>query len=171
MNPPQVYFWTVMLEKTLESPLDCKEIKPVHPKENQSWIFIGRTDAEAETLILWPPHEKSWLTGKDPNARKDWRLEEKGMTEDEIIGWHHQLNGHEFEQLQELVMDREVWRSAVHGLANSLTWLSNWTEHLSKTENRYMIWAKRANGRFHFKRITMVALLMIKGKGRHREIS
>ena len=90
-------FWTVVLEKTLENPLDCKEIQPVHPKRNQSWIFIGRTDAEAETPILWPPDAKSWLIGKDPDAGKDWRQEEKGMTEDEMFGWHHQLNGHEFE--------------------------------------------------------------------------
>ena len=91
-------FLTVVLENTLESPLDFKEIKPVHPKGNQSWIFIGRTDAEAETPILWPPDVKNWLTGKDPDAGKDWRQEEKGMTEDEMVGWHHQLDGHEFEQ-------------------------------------------------------------------------
>ena len=90
-------FWTAVLEKTLESPLDCKEIEPVHPKGNQSWIFIGSTDAEAETPILWPPDVKNWLTGKDPDAGKDWRQEEKGTTEDEMVGWHHQLNGHEFE--------------------------------------------------------------------------
>ena len=90
-------FWTVVL-KTLESPLDCKEIQPVTPKGNQSWIFIGRTDVEAETPILWPPDVKNWLTGKDPDARKDWRWEEKGTTEDEMVGWHHQLSGHEFEQ-------------------------------------------------------------------------
>ena len=82
-------FWTVVLEKTLESPLDCKETPPVHPKENQSWIFIGGIDVEAETPILWPPDEKSWLTGKDPDAGKDWRQEEKGTTEDEKVGWHH----------------------------------------------------------------------------------
>ena len=87
-------FWTVVLEKPLESPLDCKEIKPVHPKADQSWVFIGRTDAEAETLILWPPDVKSWLIGKDPDAGKDWRQEEKGTTEDETVGWHHWLNGH-----------------------------------------------------------------------------
>ena len=91
-------FCTVVLEKTLESPLDCKEIQPVHPKANQSWIFIGRTDVEAEAPILWPPDAKNWLTGKDPDAGQDWRQEEKGMTEDEMIGWHHQLDGHEFEQ-------------------------------------------------------------------------
>ena len=90
-------FWTVMLEKTLESPLGWKEIQPVHPKGNQSRIFIGRTDAEAETTIFWPPASKNWLIGKDPDAGQDLR-EEKGVTEDEIAGWHHQLNGQEFEQ-------------------------------------------------------------------------
>ena len=85
------------LEKTLESPLDCKEIQPVNPKENQSWIFIERTDAKAETPILWPPDVTNWLTRKDPDAGKDWRQEEKGMTEDEVVGWHHCLDGHEFE--------------------------------------------------------------------------
>ena len=91
-------FWTMVLEKTVESPLDWKEIKSVHPKGNQSWIFIERTDAEAETPILWPPDAKKWLIGKDTHAGKDWRQEEKGTTEDEMVGWHHQLNGHEFEQ-------------------------------------------------------------------------
>ena len=91
-------FWTVVLEMTFESPLDCKEIKPIHPKGDQSWVFIGRTDAEAEALILWPPHAKSWFIGKDPNAGKDWGQEEKGTTEDELIGWHHWLDGHELEK-------------------------------------------------------------------------
>ena len=91
-------FWSVVLEKTLESPLDCTEIKPVNPKGNQHWIFIGRTDAEAETPILWSPDAKNWLTGKDPDAGKDWRQEDKGTTEDEMVRWHHWLNGHEFEQ-------------------------------------------------------------------------
>ena len=91
-------FWTVVLEKTLESPLDCKEIQPVHPKGNQSWICIGRTDVEAETPVLWPPDAKNWLTEKDPDAGKDGRWEEKGMTEDEMVEWHHWLNGHELEQ-------------------------------------------------------------------------
>ena len=89
-----------MLEKTLESPLACKEIKPVNPKGNQTWIFIGRTDTEAEAPMLWPPDVKSRLIGKDPDAGKDWRQEEKGTTEDEMVGWHHWLNGHEFEQAQ-----------------------------------------------------------------------
>ena len=94
--PKNGCFWTVVLEKTLESPLDCKEIQPVHPKGSQSWIFIGRTDAEAETPILWPPDVKNWLIGKDPDAGKDWSQEEKGTTEDEMVGWHHWLSGHEF---------------------------------------------------------------------------
>ena len=89
-------FWTVVLEKTLESPLDCKEIQSVNPKGNQSWIFIGRTDAEAETPILWPPRVKSWHTGKDSDAGRHWGQEEKGMTEDEMAQWHHWLDGHEF---------------------------------------------------------------------------
>ena len=96
--PSNWCFWTAVLEKTLESPLDCKEIQPVHPKGNQSWIFIGRTDADAETPILWPPDAKNWLIGKDPDAGKDWRQEEKGMTEDEMVRWHHWLSGHEFEK-------------------------------------------------------------------------
>ena len=91
-------FWTVVLEKTLENPLDCKEIKPVNPIGNQSWIFIGRTDAEAEGPVLWPPDVKNWLTGKDPDAGKDWRQEDKGTPEDGMVGWHHRLDGHEFEQ-------------------------------------------------------------------------
>ena len=95
--PKNWCFWTVVLEKTLESPLDCKEIRPVHLKGNQSWIFIERTDAEAETPILWPPYVKNWLIGKDPDAGKYWRWEEKGTTGDEMFGWHCQLNGHEFE--------------------------------------------------------------------------
>ena len=91
-------FWTVVLEKTLESPLDCKEIKPVCPKGNQSWIVIERTDVEAETPVLWPADVKNWLTVEGPDAGKDWRQEKKGMTEDEMVGCHYQLNGHEFEQ-------------------------------------------------------------------------
>ena len=91
-------FWTVVFEKSLESPLDCKEIKPVNPKGYHTWIFIGRTDAEAETPILWPPDVKNWLIEKDPDAGKDWRQEEKGTAEDEMVGWHHRFDGREFEQ-------------------------------------------------------------------------
>ena len=98
LSTEELMLWIVVLKKTLESPLDCKEIHPVNPKENQSWIFIERTDAEAETPILWPPDAKNWLIGKDPDAGKDWRQEEKGMTEDKMIGWHHGHNGHEFER-------------------------------------------------------------------------
>ena len=95
--PKNCCFWTVVLEKTLGSPLDCKEIQPVHPKGDQSCMFIGGTNAEAETSVLWPPHAKSWLFGKDPDAGRDWGQEEKGMTEDEVAGWHHQLDELEFE--------------------------------------------------------------------------
>ena len=97
--PKNWCFLTVVLAKTLKSPLDCKEIQSVHPKGNQSWIFIERTDVEVETPILWPSNVKNWLTGKDPDVGKDWRQKEKGMTEDEMVGWHHQLDGHEFAQV------------------------------------------------------------------------
>ena len=123
-------FWTVVLEKTLESPLDCKEIQPVHSKGDQSWVFIGRTDAKAEAPILWPPHRKGWLIGKDLDAGKDWGQEEKGMTEDEMAGWHHQLNGHEFEWTLE-VGGGQVGLACCDSWArkesDTTEWL-NWTE-------------------------------------------
>ena len=122
--PKNWCFWTVVLEKTLECPLDCKEIKPVNPKGNQSWIFIGRTDAEAEALILWPPDTKKWLIRKDPDAGKDWRQEEKGKTEDEMVGWHHRLDGHEFEQalgsLKPGVLQTLGWRRVRDDCATEL---------------------------------------------------
>ena len=116
---------TVMLEKTLESPLDCKEMKPVHPKGNQSWIFIGRTDAEAP--ILWPSDAKSWLIGKNSDAGQDWMQMKKGATENEMVRCHHWLKRHEFEPTLGNSEDREPWNAAVHGVAKSWTRLSDWT--------------------------------------------
>ena len=128
--PKNWCLWTVVLEKTLESPLDCKEIKPVNPKGNQSSIFIERTDAEAEAPIIWPPVGKNWLIGKDPDVREDWRREEKGMTEDEMVGWHHQLDGHKFEQAlgvgdgQGGLASCSPWGCRVgHKWATELNWL------------------------------------------------
>ena len=123
--PKNWCFWTVVL-KTLESPLDCKEIKLVNPKGTQSWIFIGRTDAEAETPVLWPPDGKNWLPGKDPDSGKDWRQEEKGKTEDDMFGWHQQLNGYEFEQT--LGAGDGQGSLACCRVAKSWIQLSDWTE-------------------------------------------
>ena len=116
-----------MLEKSLESSLDCKEIKPLNRKGNQPWIFIGKTDSEAEAPILWPPDVKNWLIGKDPDSGKDRRQEEKGTTETEIIGWHHWLMDMSLSKLQEVVKNREAWHAAVHGVTRNQTWLNNWT--------------------------------------------
>ena len=124
--PKNWCFWIVVLKKSLKSPLDCKEIQPVHSEGDQSWVFIGRIDAEAETPVLWPPDAKSWLIGKDPDDGKDWSAKgEEGMAENEMVGWHHLLDRHEFEQI--LVKDKGAWRAAVHGVAKSWTWLSDWT--------------------------------------------
>jgi len=129
--PKNWCFWSVVLEKTLESPLDCKEIQLVHPKGDQSWVFFGRTDVEAETPILWPPHEKSWLIGKAPDAGKDWRQEEKGTTEDEIVGWHHRLNGHGF-----------GWTPGVGDRQGGLACCSLWGRKESDTTER-LNWTER----------------------------
>ena len=126
------WFWTVVLEKTLESPLDCKEIQPVNPKGNQSWIFIGRTDAEAETPILWPPDSKNWLIWKDSDAEKDWKQEEKGMTEDEMVGWHHRLDGHEW------ASSRYCWWTGEPGVLQSMVSQRvghDWATELSCSEH------------------------------------
>ena len=126
--PKNWCFWTVVLEKTLESPLDCKEIQPVNPKGNQSLIFIGRTVAEAETPTLWPPDVKNWLIGKDPDAGQDWRQEEMGTTEDDMVGWHHWLDGHAFEQSLGVGDGQRTWLAGVHEVLKSQTQLSDWTE-------------------------------------------
>ena len=118
-------FWAVVLEKTLESPLDSKEIHPVHSKGDQPWVFFGRTDGKAETPVLWPPHAKSWLTGEDFDGGRDWGQEEKGTTEDEMAGWHHWHNG-----LRELVMDREAWFMGLQRVGNHWANELNWTEYL-----------------------------------------
>ena len=132
--PKNWCFWTVELEKTFESPLDCKEIQPVHPKGNQPWIFIGKTNAEAEAPIRWPPDAKSWLIGKDPDAGKDLGPDEKGMTEDEMVGWHHRLDGHEFEQTPEVgdgqgsLVCCSLWGCRVrHNWVTELNWIKSFS--------------------------------------------
>ena len=121
-------FWIVVLEKTLESPLDCKEIQPVHSKGDQSWVFFGRNDAKAETPVLWPPHAKSWLIGKDSDAGRDWGWEEKWMTEDEMAGWHHWLDGQEFEWILGAGDGQGGLVCCNSWVAKSRTRLSDWTE-------------------------------------------
>ena len=133
-------FWTVVLNKTLEIPLKCKENYPVHLIRDQSCVFIGRTDAEAETPILWPPDAKSWLIGKDPDSGEDWRLEEKGMTEDEMAGWHHWLDESEFEQAPGVGDGQEglaCCRPWDHKESDVTEWL-NWTESLQLSSFQYI---------------------------------
>ena len=135
--PKNWRFWTVVLEKTLESPLDCKEIQPVNPKGNQFWMFIGRTDTEAETPMLWPPDAKNWLTGKRLWCWERLKAGGEGMTEDEMVGWHHRLDGHEFEQVPRVGDGQGGLGAAVHGVAKSRTRLSDWTELLFPSD--YMV--------------------------------
>ena len=125
-------FWTVVLEKTLESPLDCKEIQPVHPKGDQSWVFSGRTNVEAETLILWPPDVKSWLIWKDPDPGKDWGQEGKGTTEDEMVGWHHWVNGQAF-----------GWAPGVGVVQGGLACCSSWGHRVGHDWVTEMNWTEQ----------------------------
>ena len=142
-------FWIVVLEETLESPLDSKEIQPVHSKGDQSWVFTGRTDVEAETPILWPPDAKSWLIGKDPDAGKDWGQEEKRATEDEMAGWHHWLNGRESGWTPGVGDGQGGLACCVHGVTKSQTWLSNWTE-LNPYIRTFKLWTfEEANVLLH----------------------
>ena len=142
-------FWTVVLEKTLESPLDCKEIQPVH-FEDQPWDFFGRNDAIVETPVLWPPHAKSWLIGKDPDAGKDQGLEKKGVAEDEILDLITHLLDMSLSKLQEIAKDRETWHAAVHGVAKSRTWLSNWTTTTETNRNVFLCCVILRTGKFLF---------------------
>ena len=134
--PKNWCFWTVVLEKTLESLLDFKEIQPIHSEWDYPWDFFGRNDAEAATPVLWPPHEKSWLTGKDSDAGRDWGQEEKGTIEDEMAGWHHWLDRCESEWTARVGDGQEAWRAVIHGVTKSRTRLSDWTE-LNWTERWY----------------------------------
>ena len=148
--PKNWCFWTVVLEKTLEGPLDCKEIQPVYPKGDQSWVFFGRTDAEAETSVLWPHHAKSWLIGKDPDAGRDWGQEEKGMTEDEMAGWYHRLDGHEFGWTpgvgdgQGGLACCSPWGHKELDRTERLKWLTGWLtdwQYIKKIKNKDLLYS------------------------------
>jgi len=164
--PKNWCFWTVVLECTLESPLDCKEIQPVHSKRDQSWVFIGRNDAKAEIPILWPPHMKSWLVRKDPDAGRNWGQEEKGTTEDEMAGWHHRLNGHEFEWTLGIGDGQGGLACCDHGFPKSQTRLSDWTElnwlQFEPTSYYYsglwIVWTEHTFDVINFRRIEGRAL-------------
>ena len=140
--PKNWCFWIVILKKTLESPLDCKEIQPVHSEGDQSWDFFGRNDAKAETPVVWPPHAKSWLIGKYSDAGRDWGQEEKGTTEDKMLDGITDSMAVSLSELRELVMDREAWRAAILGVTKSRTRLSDWTElrfiHLTITDSNFI---------------------------------
>ena len=159
--PKNWCFWTVMLEKTFESPLDCKEIQPVHPKGNQSWIFIGRTDAEAETPVIWPPDLKNWLIGKDPDAGQDWRQEEKEMKEDEMVGWHHQFNGHEFDQAPGVGDGQGILACCSPWVTKSQTQLSNWTDWVGHMPSLLRLYLPGMNSTWSWCFIALLVLVII----------
>ena len=140
--PKNWCFQIVVLEKIPESPLDYKEIKPVNPKGNKSWIIIERTDAESEASVLWPPDVKSWLIGKDPDTGKDWRQKEKGAAEDEMVRWHHRLNGHEFKQTQGDSGGQETWHAAVHGVTKSQKWIGDWITATTRRSSKLFYCSK-----------------------------